>query len=328
MNTTYPLINDRSVRAASAAPRALRWEKLGLVFRPTQDTGWVASHATAPLPMPLDGSRYRVFFSGRDAANRSHIGWFDIDLDDPGRGVRGSDRPLAGPGPLGGFDGYGLYASSAVRLGPSLRLYTIGWNPGAEPPMFYSAIGVLESNDMGETVAWRSAVPVLDRGVHDPFSVTGPWVLLEDGVWRMWYVSAARWERTATAPKSFYHVKYAESDDGLTWRRDGTVAIDFAAPDETNIGRPCVLRRAGGYEAWFGYSRKQGYRMGYGRSADGKSFDRNIADPPVVEPSSAFFETETVCHPAVITHRDRRFMFYNGNQFGKDGVALAVEKTN
>jgi hypothetical protein len=328
MDSTAPAENNRRMANLAGEPVAGCWQKLGLVFRPTRDTSWVISHATAPVPVILKNSACRVFFSGRDDANRSQIGWFDIDLDDPGRGITTEDTPLAGPGPLGGFDGYGLYASSAVRLGETLRLYTIGWNPGSERPLFYSAIGLLETRDMGRTAAWRSSVPILDRDIHDPYSVTGPWVLLEAGVWRMWYVSAVRWERTENGPKSFYNVRYAESDDGLIWRREGIVAVDFASPDETNIGRPCVLRSASGYEAWFGYSRKHGYRIGYGRSRDGKSFDRNVSNPPVLEPSTAFFENETVCHPAVIAYRGHRFMFYNGNQFGRDGIALAIGKAS
>jgi hypothetical protein len=194
--------------------------------------------------------------------------------------------------------------------------------------LFYSAIGILESRDFGETIAARSTAPIVDRSIEDPYSITAPWVLVEQGRWRMWYVSVLRWGRTANGPQSFYRVKYAESDDGLNWRRTGAVPIDLTMTGETNIGRPCVLRGSAGYEAWFGYDRGEGYRIGYGRSADGLTFDRNVPDPPVVEPSTADFETDTVCHPAIVSYRDKRFMFYNGNNFGKDGVALAVEKTS
>ena len=37
------------------------------------------------------------------------------------------------------------------------------------------------------------------------------------------------------------------------------------------------------------------------------------------------FENEAVCHPVVVRHKGKRFMFYNGNRFGIDGVALAVK---
>ena len=45
---------------------------------------------------------------------------------------------------------------------------------------------------------------------------------------------------------------YAESADGVAWRRDGRVCLDFATPDEHAFGRPCVVRDADGiYRMWY-----------------------------------------------------------------------------
>lgn len=305
----------------------MAWEKLGLVFRPGSDISWGNSHATAPTPIQLDSEIWRVFFASRDEFQRSHVGWFDINLDDPLIGVQALDYPLLSPGPIGNFDGNGIYATSVVRVGPNkLRLYTVGWNPGHIQPLFYAAIGAAESEDLGRSISWRSKAPIVDRSDVDPVTVTGPWVLFEDGRFRMWYVSGLRWEKTIDQLKSVYHVKYAESQDGLTWLRTGQVAIDFIDSTELNIARPCVLRGADGYEAWFSYSSSNGYRIGYGKSTDGIVFDRAISNPPIIEPSDQSFENHAVCHPAVVCHKGKRFMFYNGNRFGIDGVALAVER--
>ena len=56
------------------------------------------------------------FFFLRDETNRSHVGWFDINLDDPSLILDVSTKPMLKPGPVGRFDGNGIYASSAVRL--------------------------------------------------------------------------------------------------------------------------------------------------------------------------------------------------------------------
>jgi hypothetical protein len=304
----------------------MSWKKVGLIFDPKRDASWISSHACPPVPiMREDGGTCRVFFAGRDADNRSHISWFDIDLNDPLKGVHSNDRYLAAPGPLGHFDDHGIYASSVVRLRDRLRIYTIGWSPGVRKPLFYASIGVIETTDFGMTYDARSIVPVLSRSVYDPCHVTGPFVLLENDIWRMWYVSGMRWVQTECGLKSYYNVKYAESADGTEWTRRGIVSIDFADPNETNIARPCILAGSNGYEVWFSYDRGCGYRMGYGRSPDGYVFDRNILDPPIVEPSSLTFETNAVCHPAIVSHGGQRFMFYNGNSFGRDGIALAIQ---
>lgn len=304
----------------------MAWEKLGLVFRPGVDIAWGKTHATAPTPIQLDSEIWRVFFASRDEFQRSHVGWFDINLDDPLTKVQALEHPLLSPGPVGNFDGNGIYATSVVRLGPSkLRLYTVGWNPGHIQPLFYAAIGAAESEDFGRSISWRSEAPIVDRSNIDPVTVTGPWVLFENGRYRMWYVSGLRWEKTTDQLKSVYHVKYAESKDGLVWTRSGQVAIDFTDSAESNIARPCVLRGTDGYEAWFSYERTNGYRIGYGQSKDGMLFNRAIKNPPIIEPSNQPFENQAVCHPAVVCHKGKRFMFYNGNRFGIDGVALAVE---
>lgn len=305
----------------------LHWQKLGLVFRPESDIPWGVSHATCPTPVRLDSGIWRVFFASRDSLQRSHVGSFDIDLDDPLRAVTASDRPLLAPGPIGHFDGNGIYATGLVRIrGDRLRLYTVGWNPGHRVPLFFAAIGAAESADMGRTIEWRTPAPILDRSDVDPVCVTGPWVLRDSDRFRMWYVTGLRWEDRPDGLKSVYHIRYADSNDGLSWRRSGQVSIDFADPSELNIARPCIVPTEDGYEAWFSYHRGDGYRIGYARSVDGIGFTRITSDAPVIEPSDAAFETDAVCHPAVVTHRGVRFMFYNGNQFGIDGVALAVAR--
>ena len=55
-------------------------------------------------------------------------------------------------------------------------------------PLFYASIGVVESEDYGKTVSYRSKAPVLDKSEFDPSSVTGPWVLYDRDIYRMWYV--------------------------------------------------------------------------------------------------------------------------------------------
>jgi hypothetical protein len=81
---------------------------------------------------------------------------------------------------------------------------------------------------------------------------SSPWVLCDEGRWRMWYVSNLGWRpQPAGPPQYVVHVKYAESADGIVWDRDGHVCIDFASPDEYAISRPCVLKDANLYRMWY-----------------------------------------------------------------------------
>jgi predicted GH43/DUF377 family glycosyl hydrolase len=300
----------------------MKWEKLGLVFEPG-GTAWMRSHAAAPTPLKLSGDLCRVFFASRDANNRSHVGYFDIDFKNPTAVIGASKEPVLAPGPLGHFDDHGVYASSAVSHEGRIHLYTIGWNPGATQPLFYSSIGLAISEDGGRTFEKYGRAPVMARSDHDPCLVTAPVVVKDGNRWRMWYVSATGWSVDNDVLHSRYHVKYAESGDGIAWRRDGTICLDNLDAAERNIGRTCVLRLNDGWHAWYCSDRGAGYRIGHARSEDGLIWERTSA-PSGLDPSPAGWDSEAMAYPYVIAHKEKLFMFYNGNRFGKDGVGIAV----
>jgi hypothetical protein len=126
-----------------------------------------------------------------------------------------------------------------------------------------------------------------------------------------------------------YDVKYAESKDGIDWKREGIVSIAHVHPGETNIARPWILKEEGIYKAWFSYNcGKEGYRIGYAESTDGGYTFARKDHLAGITTSAEPWENEAVAYPAVIVHKGKKYMFYNGNGFGRDGVALAVEEKN
>src|SRR4051794_17283017 len=129
----------------------MRWRKLGLVFSPSGQRSWMQTHASLPVALRLEGNLYRVYFASRDAQNRSHIGFVEFDMRAPTNILRISAAPVLAPGPLGHFDDHGVYAASIVRDRQALFLYYIGWNPGARSPLFYSSIGLAQTEDQGIT---------------------------------------------------------------------------------------------------------------------------------------------------------------------------------
>lgn len=301
----------------------MHWRKLGLVFAPDATLWWQRSHAALPVPLHLSGGLYRVYFASRDDRNRSHVGFFEIDLDDSSAIQRSSHDPILAPGPLGEFDDHGIYAASAVRDGSQVYLYTIGWNPGASAPLFYASIGLAISEDGGVTFRKRGRSPIMARSDHDPCLVTSPFVLKEEERWRMWYVSGYRWDEVDGRPASAYHIKYADSDDGIGWRREGRVCIDHASPEERNIARCCVMRHEARYLAWYSFSDGSGYRIGHATSRDGLDWTRRDDDAGIGLSRSGW-DSQAVAYPSVVRHKEKFYMFYNGNGFGRDGIGLAV----
>ncbi|MHC1729913.1 MAG: hypothetical protein AB9866_28590 [Syntrophobacteraceae bacterium] len=302
----------------------MKWRKLGLLFTPGGQYPWMLSHAQLPLALKIDKDLLRIFFASRDKKNRSHICYVDIDVRKPHSIVNLSPSPVLAPGPLGHFDDHGVYPASIVENGKELWMYYIGWNPGLQPPMFYSSIGLSVSVDKGNSFHRMSVAPIMSRSEFDPCLVTSPCVRLEHSLWRMWYVSGFKWTQEGSALSSHYHVKYAESRDGISWLRKGQVMIDLRR-DETNIARPCVLFEDGLYTMWYSYDAGLGYRIGFAESPDGITWDRKD-EHAGIEISSAGWDSKANAYPWVFSFEGRKYMLYNGNDYGRDGFGMAVEE--
>jgi hypothetical protein len=297
----------------------LEWRKIGLVFAPPRDLGWMSTHAALPA---VDPSGSRVFFSGRDRGGRAHVGWFELDPADPARVRAVSAEPVLAPGAPGTFDESGVTVSCVVGEGGRLYLYYTGWSLGMTVP-FYLFAGLAISEDGGASFVRASEAPLLDRTSADPYLTASPWVIVEGGLWRMWYVSGTRWEQGPTGPRHFYNIRYAESKDGVRWERAGRVSIDYATAEEHAFSRPCVIRDGDRYRMWYSY-RGAAYRLGYAESADGLLWERRDSEAGL-GPSPGGFDSEMVAYPCVFDRGGRRYMLYNGNGYGETGIGLAVE---
>jgi hypothetical protein len=229
--------------------------------------------------------------------------------------------PVLTPGGLGTFDDSGVTTSCVVRHGSQRFLYYTGWSRGVTVP-FYLNAGLAISAGDGQPFERLAPVPIMDRNAIDPLLTASPWVVIEGGVWRMWYVSAARWEPTADGPRHYYHIRYAESRDGVDWTRHGHVCIDFASPGEHAFGRPCVIRDGGRYRMWYSV-RGPAYRIGYAESADGISWTR-LDQEAGIDVSATGWDSEMIEYPVVFDYGPQQYMLYNGNDYGRTGMGLAV----
>lgn len=267
--------------------------------------------------------RFRVFFATRDGRGLSHAGAIDLDVSAAPTVTSIAEEPILAPGPLGYFDDHGTFPSSAVRRDSDVYLYYAGWNPGKRDPMFYTSIGLAVSTDGGRTFQRHSPAPIITRGPYDPWMVSACSVLLDGGVFRMWYISGIGWDERADGSLwSRYHVKYAESHDGIEWRRDGRVAFGLET-GETNIARPAILKDGSLYRAWFAVHAGDGYRIRYAESPDGYNWTRRDEENPLV-PTPGSYDSDAIAYPWVFRATNgRTFMLYNGNALGREGLALA-----
>ena len=297
-----------------------RWIKKGLICAPPGDPDWLHTHAALPVVDPTS-NLHRIYFSSRDKAGRARIGYFEINMDAAQRVLRVSEKPVIALGSMGAFDESGVTTSWIVNHQGKKYHYYSGWSLGVTVP-FYFYVGLALSEDGGESHQRVSLAPILERNAIDPYLTASPCVLVEDGRWRMWYVSGTGWKMKDDRPRHYYHIKYAESSDGIHWNREGVVCIDYQSTEEYAIARPCVIKEGGIYKMWYSY-RGNNYRIGYAESVDGIKWTRKDRDSGI-DVSESGWDSEMIEYPFVFEHKGVHYMLYNGNDYGRNGIGLAV----
>lgn len=297
----------------------IRWRKLGLVYQPDGSRSWSRSHAANPVACHVGGDRWRVFFSPRDASNHSSISWVELDMTDPTRVVAEAPEAVLRPGEAGCFDDSGCAIGCIVAVGEKRYCYYMGWHLPADAPL-RNTIGLAISDAPGQPFHRVSAQPIIAIDDVDPHTLSYPWVIADQGRFRMWYGSDLT---PREAGGAMQHVlKYAESDDGIVWQRRNHVAVGFDFFGEYALSRPCVLRDARGYRMWFS-SRGDTYRIRYAESDDGITW-RRIGDRAGIDVSPEGWDSEMIEYPCVFEHRGRPYLLYCGNSYGRTGFGIAV----
>lgn len=292
------------------------WQKLGKIF-PPQDHE--INYAAVPTVYRIESDRIGILYSDRDDENQSFPSAFAFT---PPTTLASQPTTLFFKrGTAGYFDTNGIMPTWIQSFQDKLYLYYIGWNKATDVP-FRNAIGLAISSDGGYTFQKYTDGPVLDRSIYDPCFVASCCTLIENNIWRMWYLSCINWKVTDGKLEHQYHIKYAESADGIHWQRHGHISIDFQRADEYAISRPCVVKDTDCYRMWYSY-RGESYRIGYAESSDGLTWTRKD-DEVGIDVSPSGWDAEMIEYPFVFDHKEQRYMLYNGNGYGKTGIGLAV----
>jgi hypothetical protein len=311
---------------------SIRWLKQGLIYAPGKGAKWHVSHAQLPVVDGSARSKWRIYFAGRDSTNRSNVTFIDVAAGEPKKILYQHDRPILPFGTLGAFDESGLMPVALVDHDKKKYLYYAGWSLKKTVP-YQNAIGLAVSNDGGRTFKKYAEGPLLGLSACDPYFTGTANILVEDGRWKMWYQSSTEWQLIGGVPEPRYHLKYAESADGINWKRDGAVAIDYENDAEGGICSASVSKESGLYRMWYSYRKasdyrrnpKQSYRIGYAESGDGVNWKRKDAKAGITV-SKTGWDSEMLAYPFVVRQGNTRYLFYNGNGFGQSGFGYAVSK--
>jgi len=304
----------------------MRWKKLGLVYRPDGSMSWAKSHAMIPTPIRLNEKVIRVYVTFCDIDGIGRPGYVDVLAKKPNRVLGVSPSPLLELGQPGTFDENGLLTCAVINAGSDrIFMYYAGFELGTKI-RYRLLTGLAISEDSSKTFSRFSSTPILERSPKELYFRGGPYCLYEQQKFRLWYVAGSEWVDLDGKPMPVYDIRYIESADGIDWPHEGEVVISVTEPDEHGFGRPCIIPKAnGGYRMFYSIRRRsfRSYRLGYAESFDGCMWQR-MDHKLNLDVTPGSFDSDAIMYAAPIEVDGQLYVFYNGNQFGRDGFAVAV----
>jgi hypothetical protein len=315
----------------------LQWRKLGHIFNPHEHSLPVGGegYAQSPQALVLD-DRVRIYFSTRQSETNtsmflSHVSFVDFDLDMT-RIIDHAREPVISLGELGAFDEHGIFPFSPLKDNDRILAYTCGWNRRVGVAVD-TATGLVESHDRGKTFARLGPGPVFAASLHEPFLVGDSFVRMYNGTYYMWYIYGTKWvkESDNAPPDRVYKIAQATSQNGIDWIRNGHLIIEDKLHDNECQALPTVIEDRGMYHMFFCYrdvfgfrhDPKRSYRLGYARSYDLKKWTRDDKMGGITI-SSEGWDSDMQCYPHIFRVKDRIYLLYNGNKFGRDGFGAAL----
>jgi hypothetical protein len=303
----------------------MTWLKIGQIFSTDKNFDWMWSHSANPVPYILNEEKgiVRVFFTCRNKINESHIGFVDIDFYNDFKILNLSEQPIISPGKLGQFDDNGTAMGYLILKENRFYLFYLGWNLRVSVP-WLNTIGLAISDSIDGEFKKISLAPIMDRSNEDPFSISYPSILLDDGKYKMWYGSNLSWGKYQNEMQ--HVIKYAESEDLILWKRTNEIHIGLQNKNEYALSKPWVMKDGDLFKMWYSYRANgniSNYRIGYAESSDSKQWIRKDNEA-CIDVSPGGWDCEMICYPSVFKLKAKTYMLFNGNGYGKTGFGLAI----
>jgi predicted GH43/DUF377 family glycosyl hydrolase len=308
----------------SRMDKPLTWEKLGLVVVPDKSKKWSQTHAMVPTPILLADGTLRVFFTSCDDAYIGRVGFADLNPDDPTQTIATAPEPVLDIGADGCFDENGVIACSVTPTPDGLVMFYVGYELGTKI-RYRLLTGAALSVDGGRTFKRLQATPVLERTPQELYFRCGPFGIYEDGNFKLWYVGGSDWIQINQKSMPVYELSYLESRSATSWPAQAVRTLTLNGDDEHGFGRPWVVKRGHeDYQLFYSIRKKSvaAYRMGYATSTDAINWQRHD-ELMGLNVSSEGFDSQAIMYAAVIAVNGVTYCFYNGNDFGRDGFAVA-----
>ncbi len=303
--------------------RPFNWVKKGIIPIKAYEN---YTHKSLPTTIHYRDNIFVLAFVQRNEMGKSHTFLTKIAVENESIKILEEPKKALCPGKIGSFDMDGAISCCFITHQGKTYLYYCGWQ---------NLLGGLWSCNTGRAILDFDSLslqrefdgPVVSANPMNSTCATATVFYHVGDVMHTLYNSILEWtEQEGGSLRPLYGLHHATSIDGVRWNYSKELCIPFADEYEYAFGRPSVLFEDGVYYLWFACRATKNtstYRMGFAHSVDGINWARNDKISGI-DVSLSGWDSEMICYPCVFKHENRYYMLYNGNDYGKTGIGLAV----
>lgn len=270
----------------------------GAIFDPSKHgLWWARTHGMLPVAEHLEGDWYRVYFSGRNEKNESHIGYLDLDILTGETKV--NPEPILSRGELGTFDDCGVSPLYTLNFDGLQVLYYMGWHrDGTTRACETTGQAVFKDGKLIE----RNRAPIFSRREDQPFNLEVLTYVSRDELGHVEEFYCDECDRWETPDLPNYRVRGG--------RQGKPAGIDYA-PGESRVSCLRVL----GDRGWFCSAQGGGdYQLGY------VEWEGEWVRKPIET------DGEWCAYPFPIEHKGKTYVLASSREYGKHGFGMYEQR--
>jgi len=237
---------QRLCLATASVKSPTQWQRQGVVLDVGPAGGFDAKWVVLPHVLRV-GSKWHLYYTSNSGVGEGLAQFPGIGLavSDDGRHFErlGTEPVIAASGRDGDADAIGIAGGSVIEVrlptgDTEWRFYYTGC-PTVGKELHLNQQKIICYATSTDAIHWEKRGPLMGRDPnrdYEDVATAGPVVhQLADGSFRMWYSAiGTRW--------GYYSICYAESDDGLTWRRGEAWGDNLQlTPDGKGVGQQGTL---------------------------------------------------------------------------------------
>ena len=275
-------------------------------------------YSSNPICLVINQSKFRLFFNSRDTENRSSV--YSIDVTYPEFLPKYESIKLQmGFGRSSEYFSHGISLGQIFEVNGSKFVSIMGWKN--DPIKHWEGrIGYIPLNKSGDLTT-LSDKPWINLDESDPISLSYPAVISEGGFLRVWYGSTITWDAGNGEMLHVIKEGLINLEGDLTKTE---ITVPYVLGEAQAFSRPAVLEING--KKLLAYSFRGNvtkYQIGFMWLNDFSTASQ-LNGIKSFKPSENSLENEMVEYPSFLTIGSNIYMLYNGNEFGKSGVGVAL----